>query len=153
MKHKHFPLFLNIEQKKVLVIGGGNIALRRVKTLLKFDFEIKIITLEICENLKLLASDNEILVEIRKFNDSDLDEIFMLILCTNNKMFNSEISVLAQNKGVLTSNCTDKKQCDFYFPAVHTTDDLIIGLVGDGNDHKKVSDTKKIISSMIGGEI
>lgn len=141
MKHKNFPVFLDIQGKNVLVIGGGKVALRRVKTLAKFDFNIKIVTLEACLELCDFCKEENIEIKIADFCENDLNGIFMLLLCTNDREFNDKVAKKAKKEGILTSVCDKKEQCDFYFPAVCVTEDLILGLVGNGSDHKKVSET------------
>ena len=53
---ENFPIFLNLKKKSVLVIGGGDIALRKVKLLIKVKPEIKIIANRFCEELECLAT-------------------------------------------------------------------------------------------------
>lgn len=122
-----------------MVIGGGKIATRRVNTLLNFDFCIKIITKKASEDLENLAKSGEVFLEKREFIESDLNEVFMLLLCTDDANVNKKIAEISKKKGIFTSVCDNKSQCDFYFPAIHTTEDLIISMVGNGGDHKKVS--------------
>ena len=51
MDRPYFPMFIDLTDKKILVAGGGTIALRRVRTLLKFGADIHVIAPELCEEL------------------------------------------------------------------------------------------------------
>lgn len=145
MKHKHFPFFLNIENKKILIVGGGNVAFRRVLTLTKFDFDIKIVTLDTKKEMIDLCKKNNINIEIREFCTKDLEDIFILLMCTDDDIFNKKITKIAKENQILVSNCSDKDDCDFFFPAIHIKNELILGMVGDGNNHKAVAHTMKSI--------
>ena len=78
-----FPLFINVKNKKILIIGAGKIAYRKAETLLKYGADISVITKEIREegfkNLKNID------IKIGEFSESLLENIFMVICATDNK--------------------------------------------------------------------
>lgn len=59
----YFPLFVDLEGRQVLVVGGGKIAMRRVRTLLEFGCEITVVSPEVCEELreKVLWKKNDMM--------------------------------------------------------------------------------------------
>ena len=50
----YFPIFIEIEKKKCLVVGGGKVALRKVETLLRYDAQVHVVSREICEEIRTL---------------------------------------------------------------------------------------------------
>ncbi len=60
MKKPYFPLFIDISQKSIVVVGGGRIAERRVKTLLQFAEDIQVISPKLTEELRCLAESRRI---------------------------------------------------------------------------------------------
>lgn len=61
MTDRHFPLFIPSEGKKVLIFGGGSIALRRIKTLLNYGFELYAVSRSFCEEIEILENENRIM--------------------------------------------------------------------------------------------
>ena len=141
-----FPLFIDISNKKILVVGAGNIALRRINTLLKFGCIIDVISESFL--------DDDIFKKVnclqKKFEKSDItDDYFMVIGATNNRLINHSIYELCINKNVFVSIADCKEECNFYFPAICINDELSIGVVSDGNNHSLVRKTAKKIRRVI----
>lgn len=151
---RYFPMFIDIEGKHILVVGAGKIALRRVQTLLQFRARIKVIAKEIPKEQKeafhLLVSEGKIVLEEKAFEESDLTEAFFLVLAaTNVKKLNHEICMLCRKRKILANTATDRTDCDFYFPAVAVQEELVVGITGDGSDHRKVAETAARIRKVL----
>ena len=150
----YFPMFIDIEGKHILVVGAGKIALRRGQTLLQFRARIKGIAKEIPKEQKeafhLLVSEGKIVLEEKAFEESDLTEAFFLVLAaTNVKKLNHEICMLCRKRKILANTATDRTDCDFYFPAVAVQEELVVGITGDGSDHRKVAETAARIRKVL----
>lgn len=153
MDNRFFPLFIPTKDKKVVVFGGGNIGARRVETLLKFDFEVILVSrslspkiLELRENssLEIVQVDLET-IDIEKF----LEAAFLVVAATNNRDINKRIGEISKEHNILVSVCDAKEECDFFFPAVAVNDKLTMGLVGDGNSHHETSKAAKRLRKII----
>lgn len=150
----YFPMFIDIEGKHILVVGAGKIALRRVQTLLQFCARIKVIAKEIPKEQKeafhLLVSEGKIVLEEKAFEESDLTEaLFLVLAATNVKKLNHEICMLCRKRKILANTATDRTDCDFYFPAVAVQEELVVGITGDGSDHRKVAETAARIRKVL----
>ena len=150
----YFPMFIDIEGKHILVVGAGKIALRRVQTLLQFRARIKVIAKEIPKEQKeafhLLVSEGKIVLEEKAFEESDRTEaLFLVLAATNVKKLNHEICMLCRKRKILANTATDRTDCDFYFPAVAVQEELVVGITGDGSDHRKVAETAARIRKVL----
>ena len=81
MKHSHFPLYVDITGKHILVVGAGNIALRRIQTLLKFHTDITVTAPEIHPEISALA--DHISVIQREYRTEDLAGRDIVLACTD----------------------------------------------------------------------
>lgn len=133
----HFPMFVDIENKNICVLGAGKIARRRITTLLQFACNLRIVAKEISDEVKALTAENP-RVELfeRTICDEDIDKVDILILATNNKEENSRVAVLAKQKGKIVNVADDKSLCDFYFPGMAISGDLVCGITAQGRNHK-----------------
>ena len=87
-----FPIFINLKKKPVTVIGGGDIALRKVKLLIKASPNITVISRQICKDLKELLVENNHKMLLKSFHESDLKTPTLIIAATNNPKINKRIS-------------------------------------------------------------
>ena len=90
----YFPFFANIENMPCLVVGGGQVALRKIEKLLDFSPIIKVVALEACGEIKKLAKRGMITLFERAFNDSDIDGSTFVITATGDRGVNRHISQL-----------------------------------------------------------
>lgn len=142
----YFPIFIDIESVKVLVIGLGNIAARRINVLKNFGAEIFVITKEVKTNVE------NINVEIKEFEDDDIKEIYdIVIAATDNDEVNKNIIIKAKEKGIrYYNNISDKNDNNFFFPAVIENNEAVCGLISkDGLNHKTVKKYADILRNTL----
>ncbi|HIU76275.1 MAG TPA: bifunctional precorrin-2 dehydrogenase/sirohydrochlorin ferrochelatase [Candidatus Pelethocola excrementipullorum] len=153
MKNKlgYFPLFLDIRSKRILVVGAGNIALRRIKTLLQFAEEVEVASRDICPEIETLVKLQKIKVVGGAYEERMLDGIFLVLACTDDRELNSGICTAARARGILANNCSNQKECDFFFPSVVKQEELVIGINDCSANHKKVKETRRQIEQILGG--
>lgn len=135
----YFPMFFNIEGKKILIVGAGNIALRRVETLLSFGACLTVAAPDQKEQISRYGREGKLLLLEQEYTpDMITPEYFMVIAATSSSQLNREICLEGKNKGILVNNASDKSQCDFYFPAIVRQGEVIAGVCAGGTDHRLV---------------
>ncbi len=129
----YFPIFINVENVKVLVIGLGCIAARRINVLKNFGAEITVITKEVKTNVENID------IKIKEFEEDDIKEIYdIVIAATDNNAVNKNIIKLAKEKNIKYYNSiSDKNDNNFFFPVVIENDEIVCGLTSkNGLNHK-----------------
>lgn len=149
---KMFPLFVDLTGKKVLVVGAGKIASRRVKTLLSFAGEIVVEAPEAAEELLDLAEKGEILYRKKPYAREDLYDADMVIAATDNREVNEDIYSACKCLGIQVNVASDQKKCDFHFPGVLEYDGVVMGFNGSGKDHKKVRQVREKVQEALLGD-
>ena len=126
---ERFPLFVDLRGKKILVAGGGRVALRRVNTLLDFGPRITVVADRVCPELVR-----------RPFRREDVEgsEAFVLA-ATGDDRVNRDICRICREKGVPVNSASDHRECDFYFPAIARGGGTVIGISGNGKNHRAVA--------------
>ena len=126
-----FPLFINIKNKKVLIIGAGKIAYRKAKTLLKYGACVLVVTKEIKEEkFKSLKNIDIILGE---FSENLLENTFMVICATDNKELNEKIYKICDERNILVNNITSKTEMNCRFGSIIDNEEYILGISAKGN--------------------
>lgn len=142
----YFPIFIDIKNIKVLVIGLGNIAARRINVLKNFGAEIFVITKEI------KADVEDIHIEVKEFEKEDIKNIYdIVIAATDNSEVNKNIIKEAKEKGIkYYNNISDKYDNNFFFPAVIENNEVICGLISkNGLNHKNAKKYADILRNRI----
>lgn len=127
----HFlPININIEGKRILIVGGGRVGLHKATILSRFTDEATVISPEFREGF-----DNLPFTLVRKnYESGDLDGAFMVYVCTENEELNRRIKQDAEERHVLASVCDNPPLCDFTSPAIFREGDLTVAVASDAKD-------------------
>ena len=146
MANKFFPVSIDLNNKNVLIIGAGKIALRKIETLLNYNCNITVITKEILEEKFLeLEKNNKIKIfKNQEFEEKFLENIFLVVVATDNEVLNKNISQLCMSKNILVNNITSKDDMNVRFMSIYEKDDIQIAISANGNPKKAVEIKNKI---------
>lgn len=154
LPRKWFPIFLDSNDKNILIIGGGKIAERRVETLLKFQCTVTVWAGEITDKIREMEESGEVRVKIKHFDSENLHEMDfnkynMIIAATSDHRLNAYVCKKAKSEGKFANDAGCKENCNFYFPAVSIKDNVTIGIGAQGNNHKLVSNVRKEVDGLL----
>ena len=131
-----FPVFLKLDNIQTLLVGGGNVGLEKLTTLLNNCQEARVTVIAdyICGEIKEMAEDSSGNIRLlnRKFFTSDLDHADLLILATHNPALHMRIKAEAKSRRILTNVADTPELCDFYLGSVVQKGDLKIGISTNG---------------------
>ena len=146
MANKFFPVSIDLNDKNILVIGAGKIALRKVETLMSYNCNILVITKDILEEKFLeLEKNNKIkILKNQEFEEKFLENIFLVVVATDNEVLNKNISQLCMSKNILVNNITSKDDMNVRFASIYEKDDIQIAISANGNPKKAVEIKNKI---------
>ncbi|MDO4647534.1 MAG: bifunctional precorrin-2 dehydrogenase/sirohydrochlorin ferrochelatase [Eubacteriales bacterium] len=138
MKNKpFFPMFIDLSDKKVLIVGGGVIATRRIKTLLAFTRKITVVAPQVSQDILEMAKVGQITLLQRPVRRSDFTDIYMALAATNDRKLNDDIYRICKAEGIYVNVSSDREKCDFYFPGVFMEENMVVGVTASGLDHRK----------------
>lgn len=130
----YFPLFVDLTDKKCLVVGGGGVATRKVRMLLDFGARVSVVSKSICDDLFLLSTDNENLsLSEREFCEEDICEMYLVIAATNDDILNGQISLLCKEKNIPVNVVDRIDECSFILPAYVKEKNVVAAFSSGGN--------------------
>ena len=133
----YFPMFVNLDGKHVLVVGGGTVAARRVKTLLDFGCRITVVSPELVPELSALAEDGRILWKNAHYSPEIFrEESIFFVLAAANGQVNGAAVKDCRERRIPVNDASVKENCDFYFPGIAKEKETVIGVTAGGGDHK-----------------
>jgi len=130
-----FPIFVKLDQIQTLLVGGGNVGLEKLAALLKNSphANVKVVaTYFLDECLELAQNAPNVQVFQRKFEITDLENIDLIILATDDRTLHENIKIEAQKRHILTNVADTPPLCDFYLGSVVQKGDLKIGISTNG---------------------
>jgi uroporphyrin-III C-methyltransferase/precorrin-2 dehydrogenase/sirohydrochlorin ferrochelatase len=112
------PVFLNVRGQPVLVVGGGEVASRKVELLLDAGALVAVVSPELCPALQFLAEEERIGWRRGRFAPGDMEGRVIVIAATNDQDVNREISQLARKRGVPVNVVDSPELCSFVMPSI-----------------------------------
>ena len=140
------PISVDIEQEKILIIGGGGVALHKVESLERFTHNIKIISLEVSAAIR---SRSFIEIVEKAYEPNDLKGHLLVYAATNNHELNSQIREDARNYRCLVNVVDMPANCDFISPAICKHDKMTVAVSSNGENVYASIDWRNKIQKLI----
>ena len=149
-----FPLFINLENKKVLVIGGGKIAAKKIRKILGYGADITVVTEDIAEK-GLLQLENIKIESNRKIenNKSEIEKLvkgyFLVIAATDNEELSENVARICDSNGILINNVSSKIKMNAMFGGIVKNDEFQIAVSTGGKNCKRSRAMKSEIQKIL----
>lgn len=115
-----YPAFLDLRSRRALVVGGGEVAARKTKTLLCSGAKITVVSPLVCEALEQMEADGAVVLERRTFSPSDIVDCTLVFAVTGIATVDTAVAEAARSAGALANLAGDPEECDFLVPASGT---------------------------------
>lgn len=129
---QNLPLFFRLTNKPVLVVGGGDVAFRKVKSLLNANAHVFVVAPSCIEPLLKLQGSGVQIIQ-RNFEAEDIKDKWLVISATNNEQLNSEIQRLCLENTTWVNVVDSPTNCEFVFPAIIDRSPLVVAISTDGS--------------------
>ena len=127
-----FPLFVDLKDKLCVVIGGGDVAARKIDVLLEFGAKIRVVSPGLSERLAALQQQGRIEAIKRGYAEGDLEGAFIAIAATPDSGVNEKVYEYAVKKGIFVDVADCPQKCTFIFPSIVRRGDLVVGISTSG---------------------
>ncbi|MCE9678707.1 bifunctional precorrin-2 dehydrogenase/sirohydrochlorin ferrochelatase [Shewanella sp. AS1] len=115
---QYFPLFLDTQSIRVLMIGAGEVASRKLDLLTRTEADIRVIAIDVCDEVLHYHDSGRIRIVQRAASKADLQDCDLLYLATQDEAFNQEMALAAKEKGILTNVVDAAELCQFITPSI-----------------------------------
>ena len=146
----YFPMFMDLSEKNVLFVGAGHVNTGRIKTMLDFVGSITVVSPEADVSIKALDDEGRIILRRRRFDERDLDGMYIVITSTGHAGTDVRIAGMCRRRGILVNAASDKTLCDFYFPGIARKDPLVVGVTASGEDHSLAAKASAYFRKLLG---
>jgi precorrin-2 dehydrogenase/sirohydrochlorin ferrochelatase len=127
-----FPSYISLKDKKILLVGGGYIALEKLEKLIDFTQDIRVITKDISDDFLKFANRYNINITQRAYKKGDIDSFDIVVVATNTPILHKEIFEESRRGRVLVNSVDNTAYCDFIFPSYIKKGDLTVSISTSG---------------------
>ena len=128
----YLPIFADLKQRPVLVVGGGDVAARKVDLLQRAGAEIRIVAQSLSPELELQRQRGQLLWLGKTFDPPQLDDVFLAIAATDDNALNAAVFAEADKRRVLANVVDDQPRCSFIFPSIIDRSPLVVAVSSSG---------------------
>lgn len=147
-----YPLFLKLEGKKVLIVGGGQIAEEKLFGVLRSATDVTVVAPQISEKIRGWAEQGLLKHVADEYRPGMVCDYFLVIAGTDSEAVNHAVYKEAKEAGILCNAVDDPQYCDFYAPAVVSRGDFQIAISTGGNSPALAQKVRKELEQKYGPE-
>ena len=129
---RFYPILVDLQGKKALVVGGGKVAQRKIETLLAYGASVQVVARELTAELEELRSAGRVEFLGGEFSDAFLIGAFVVFAATDDASLNHRVSREAQQRGLLVNAVDQPADCNFIVPSILSRGDLLIAVSTSG---------------------
>jgi siroheme synthase-like protein len=147
-----FPIFVKLQNRLVLVVGGGKVAEDKITGLSTAGARVRVVAPQVNEQIAGWAQQGKIDWRAKRFESADLDQAFLVIAATSAAGVNEAVYREADARGILCNAVDDMEHCHFYYGSVVQRGDLQIAISTNGRSPALAQRLRKELENQFGSE-
>ncbi|MGI9404464.1 MAG: siroheme synthase CysG [Hyphomicrobium sp.] len=129
---RYFPVYLDLDGREVLIVGGGEKALQKLRLLAKTSARLRVVAEEIDEDIVTLARERRVALEWHRFKPSDLAKVAMVFAAQDDADSDAEVVAAAKARGIPFNVVDGPRQSTFIMPAIVDRDPVVVAIGTEG---------------------
>ena len=148
---EYYPIFISLKGQAVLIVGGGPVAIRKIRLMMSAKAKITVLAPDICNELKEEFKDKVSYIN-RKFKSEDISGYRLITAATNNSSLNATISKLANENNIPVNVVDNPELCSFITPSIIDRSPIVIAVSTGGSAPVLARKIREKIESLIPSE-
>lgn len=156
VKNNLYPVFLKLEELRVLLVGAGNVGLEKLHSLLANspNAAVTIVAPVVKEEVRRLVWKHASCEIVQKpFEETDLENKDLVILATDDRKLHEEVRILAKTKGLLVNVADTPDLCDFYLGSIVQKGNLKVAISTNGKSPTAAKRIKEVLNEALPDEL
>lgn len=146
-KHVYYPIYLDLKNRKTVIIGGGQKALQKVLSLLETQADIVVISKNVVPAMSTLADEKQIMIVNRPYKNGDLKDAFMVIVMdTSDSSINHAVHEEASERNIVCNVEDVTNLCTFITPAIVRRGDVTVAISTSGTSPALARKFREVLS-------
>ncbi len=132
MPNRYLPINVSMKTHPILVVGGGNVALRKIENLMDFETDITVVAPDVLDRIEYYASKNMLKLERRPYQSPEAAKYGLVVSASDDEALNRQVYNDCADANVLVNVVDNPPLCTFIFPAMLKRDALSVAVSTDG---------------------
>ena len=151
-KYPYYPIYLDIENRSVVIIGGGNVCARKAETMMKYGARVTVVSPELTEEIEQWAREGCLALRRKEYDASDLDGANIVIASTDIQSVNEQIAADCRARRIPVNVVDVTPLCEFIVPAIIESGSVQIAVSTGGKSPALARTLKEDLQRTIGPE-
>ena len=149
---RYYPVNLDIQGRRCLVVGGGRVGARKVDTLVQCGAAVTVVSPEVAPAVMHLAAEKAIVLKQRPYRASDVEGVFLVIGATDDQTLNRQIHTDAERLNLLCNIADRPEICNFILPAIVRRGSFVMAISTAGKSPAFAKHIRKRLETQFGPE-
>jgi precorrin-2 dehydrogenase/sirohydrochlorin ferrochelatase len=151
-KFPYYPIFLDIEGRTVVIIGGGNVCARKAETMMNYGARVTVVSPDFTEEIEGWAGAGSLEIRRKRYDESDLDGANIVIASTDDQAVNEQIAADCRRRRIPVNVVDVTPLCEFIVPAIIDKGSITIAVSTGGKSPAIARTLKEDLHRLIGPE-
>jgi siroheme synthase-like protein len=151
-KFPYYPIYIDIEDRDVLIVGGGAVCTRKAETMMKYGARVTVVSPEVTEEIDAWAREGKITLQRKPYEESDLDGRSMVIASTDDPCVNARVARDARRRRLPVNVVDVTHLCEFIVPAIVERGSIQIAVSTGGKSPALARTLKEELQRLVGPE-
>ncbi|HYC93842.1 MAG TPA: bifunctional precorrin-2 dehydrogenase/sirohydrochlorin ferrochelatase [Thermoanaerobaculia bacterium] len=151
-RYPYYPIYLDIEDRSVVIIGGGNVCARKAETMMKYGARVTVVSPEFTEEIEQWAREGCLALKRKEYDASDLDGANIVIASTDVQAVNEQIAADCRARRIPVNVVDVTPLCEFIVPAIIESGSIQIAVSTGGKSPALARTLKEDLQRTIGPE-
>jgi precorrin-2 dehydrogenase/sirohydrochlorin ferrochelatase len=151
-KFPYYPIFLDIEGRAALIIGGGNVCARKAETMMSYGARVTVVSPEFTEEIEGWARAGSLEIRRKRYDEGDLDGANIVIASTDDQSVNEQIAADCRRRRIPVNVVDVTPLCEFIVPAIVDKGSITIAVSTGGKSPAIARTLKEDLQHLVGPE-
>ena len=151
-KFPYYPIFIDVENRDVVIIGGGNVCARKAETMLRYGARVTVVSPKFTEEIEQWAKEGRIRIKSKPYDDSDLEGASMVIASTDDESVNIRVATDSRRRRIPVNVVDVTPLCEFIVPAIVESGSIQIAVSTGGKSPAVARTLKEDLQRLVGTE-
>jgi len=151
-KFPYYPIFIDVEDREVVIIGGGNVCARKAETMMRYGAKVTVVSPEFTGEIEAWARDGRIRVQRKEYEESDLEGASIVIASTDDECINGRIARDCRRRRIPVNVVDVTHLCEFIVPAIVEKGSIQLAVSTGGKSPALARTLKEDLQRVVGPE-
>jgi len=151
-RYRYYPIYLDIEDRNVVIIGGGNVCARKAETMMKYGGRVTVVSPDFTDEIEKWAAEGCLRLRRKRYDATDVEEAHIVIASTDDQQVNEQIAADCRKRRIPVNVVDVTPLCEFIVPAIIDKGSIQIAISTGGSSPAIARTLREDLTRFVGPE-